>query len=100
MTKVSESIDKPSEQKPRASIDLGKKMKCPKLKMGEMVTLTLHGRVNGYHDNEYSRGFDIEIDNLETDTGMAGDMQKMKKSRTMTNEYESGQEDSTENGEE
>jgi len=81
-------LDAPSmiEEKPTASINLGKKMKCPKLRMGESVTITLHGRVNGYHDNEYSRGFEVEIEHIETDSGMSGDMEKIKKGRTMKND--------------
>lgn len=94
MAKSEDTIEvKMSEPKPHARIELGKKMKMPKLKMGEHVKVTIHGKLNSFTDDEYSRCFSIEISDIETDRGMAGDIKDITESRKMKKEKEEEEEE-------
>lgn len=82
------SMVEPTEQKPSANFNLGKKSKLPKITTGEVMTITVHGKVKGFRDDPFGRSFEIEIDEIETDSGIVGDMKSLKKKRTLLNEKE------------
>lgn len=73
----------PYEEKATASFRLGKKMKLPKLVSGKRISVTVTGKVKGFRDEEYGRSFEVEIEEIETDRGMAGDLKEIKKKRTL-----------------
>lgn len=73
----------PYEEKATARFSLGKKMKLPKLASGKTISVTVTGKVKGFRDEEYGRSFEVEIEEIETDRGMAGDLKEIKKKRTL-----------------
>ena len=73
----------PYEEKPSASIRLGKKLDFPKLSIGKTVSVTLTGKITSLNDEEWSRGFSMRVSSIDKDGGMGGDMDRLKKSRSL-----------------
>ncbi|MFQ5485146.1 MAG: hypothetical protein ACE5DO_07415 [Desulfobacterales bacterium] len=69
------------KEKPSANFNFGKK-KMPKLVSGEDVTVVVKGKITGFH-SEYGNGFSMSIASISTDTGMVGDLKKLKAKRKM-----------------
>lgn len=72
----------PYDRKREANIRLGTKALPDGLKAGQSVTLVLKGKVTSF-SSEYGNSFSINISSIDVDSGMAGDMKKIKSKRTM-----------------
>lgn len=85
MKKSKRSLDvpRPYVEKPNANVRLGKSMKLPSLKIGKKIAVELTGKITNLSDDEYSRGFSMQITGVETEdeSSMSDDMDEMKAKR-------------------
>lgn len=72
----------PYVEKPNANVRLGKSMKLPSLKIGKKITVEITGKITNLSDDEYSRGFSMQITGIETeDDSMGSDLNDMRAKR-------------------
>lgn len=76
-------VPSPFVEKPSASIRLGKNIKLPALKVGKKITVELTGKITNISDDEYSRGFAMNITSVETEDegSMGDDLDEMRSKR-------------------
>lgn len=78
-TQVAPMMDK---RKSTARFSLEDSDKLPKLLAGETVSVTVKGKVRSFNSSKYDRSFEVEITDMETDSGLKGDLRSIKKKRT------------------
>lgn len=82
------AADKPYRERSSASVTLGDNIKLPRLHVGGKVTVQLTGKLTRISDESYGKGFSMDITSIDTDGGMAGDLRKAKRARTLMDDFE------------